>query len=89
MTEAESATGGKGTWMARHPWVALPVFMVSFVVLLTLVGTLFAAAGSEPSGPLQQALAHLLLLFVVTVRLLRTVARSLSSRVLRSAPAMR
>jgi len=66
MTDANITGGKRGYRLADHPWVALPIFMVVTVVLLGLVGALFTVAGLSPSGPLQQTLFHVLLLFVVT-----------------------
>ncbi|UCH63402.1 MAG: CPBP family intramembrane metalloprotease [Fidelibacterota bacterium] len=66
MTESAD-TGGRGGYrLADHPWAALPIFMVAFVVLLGLVGTVFTAVGLQPGGPLQQATTQVLLLFVLT-----------------------
>ncbi|GAF78322.1 unnamed protein product, partial [marine sediment metagenome] len=66
MNEAEGTRGGGRYRLADHPWAALPIFIVALVVLLVLVGAVFTAAGQQPGGPLQWALANVLLLFVVT-----------------------
>ncbi len=67
MNETRSTASGKGYWLADHPLVALLIFMLVFVVLLSLVGTVFTVADLQPVGLLQPVLiTHLLLLFIVT-----------------------